>query len=490
MATVKFLKGDAAAYTAATKDPHTFYYVTDTNKVYLGTIELTTETSLSTDVANTKSTVTSATIGNQALYDAIQSMTGGAGSIAEQINAAITALVGNTYETGGTNGTIDADPATINGAIHMLKELIEANADDIDDLETIVGSDTLTTTAQTLTGAVNELKTGLTNAVSGAAVTLTKDTTVSGVAARYTLSQGGVALGTTIDIPKDMVVSSGEVVTLTEQQAQAIDPSFHAGTYIKLTIANATSDELYIPADALVDEYTAAQNATQVQVAINNRVISATIVAGSVGTTELANGAVTTDKLGSKAVTSAKLSDAVNASLANADSALQASDITTGTANGTISVDGSDVSVHGLGTAAYTATTAYATAAQGALADSALQAADITEGSTNGTIAVDGTDVAVHGLGSAAYTSSSAYATAAQGDLADSAVQSITTGSANGTISVDGSNVAVYGLGSAAYTASSAYDPAGSASTAQTNAYNYTDTALTWGSISSSQSSV
>lgn len=47
----------------------------------------------------------------------------------------------------------------------------------------------------------------------------------------------------------------------------------------------------------------------------------------------------------------------------------------------------------------------------------------ITTGTTNGTIAVDGTDVAVFGLGSAAYTNSDAYATAAQGALADTAVQ-------------------------------------------------------------------
>lgn len=54
----------------------------------------------------------------------------------------------------------------------------------------------------------------------------------------------------------------------------------------------------------------------------------------------------------------------------------------------------------------------FATAAQGALADSALQKADITTGSANGTIAVEGEDVAVKGLGSAAFTESSAYATA------------------------------------------------------------------------------
>lgn len=44
----------------------------------------------------------------------------------------------------------------------------------------------------------------------------------------------------------------------------------------------------------------------------------------------------------------------------------------------------------------------YATAEQGTKADSALQKADITEGLTNGTISVKGEDVSVHGLGTAA----------------------------------------------------------------------------------------
>lgn len=48
-------------------------------------------------------------------------------------------------------------------------------------------------------------------------------------------------------------------------------------------------------------------------------------------------------------------------------------------------------------------------------------------GSANGTIAIDGTDVAVKGLGSAAYTASSAYATAAQGTKADNAVPNTRT---------------------------------------------------------------
>jgi hypothetical protein len=57
----------------------------------------------------------------------------------------------------------------------------------------------------------------------------------------------------------------------------------------------------------------------------------------------------------------------------------------------------------------------YATAAQGAKADTALQAADIVTGSANGSIAVKGVDVAVKGLGSAAFTEATAYDAAGVG---------------------------------------------------------------------------
>ena len=78
------------------------------------------------------------------------------------------------------------------------------------------------------------------------------------------------------------------------------------------------------------------------------------------------------------------------------------------------------------------------------------------EGSTNGAFSVtpsggSAISVKVHGLGSAAYTNSNAYATAAQGTKADSAVQTVAAGTANGTIAVDGKNVAVTGLKALAY---------------------------------------
>lgn len=55
-----------------------------------------------------------------------------------------------------------------------------------------------------------------------------------------------------------------------------------------------------------------------------------------------------------------------------------------------------------------------------------LPVTSVTEGATNGAIAVNGADVNVHGLGSAAYTETSAYATAAQGTTADQVFAALT----------------------------------------------------------------
>lgn len=125
----------------------------------------------------------------------------------------------------------------------------------------------------------------------------------------------------------------------------------------------------------------------------------------------------------------------------------------TGTANGTIAVDGNDVSVKGLGSAAFENTTAFDSAGSASAAETSAK----------------------NYAKSYADSLAPNYATAAQGALADTAVQTIQTGTNNGTISVDGTDVAVKGLGSAAYTPSSDYDASGSASTAETNAKNYAD---------------
>lgn len=84
----------------------------------------------------------------------------------------------------------------------------------------------------------------------------------------------------------------------------------------------------------------------------------------------------------------ADLASAVQTSLGKADTALQTHQtIATGSGNGTIAVAGKDVAVKGLLSAAYTESTAYATAAQGTKADNAMPK---TGGTFTGPITLSG----------------------------------------------------------------------------------------------------
>jgi len=90
----------------------------------------------------------------------------------------------------------------------------------------------------------------------------------------YVLKKGNDTEIGKIDIPKDLVVTSGSVITAT-----AADTGCVVGEkYIKLMIVNQTAP-LYIAVKDLVDVYTAEQNAAEVQLAIDaNNEISASIV--------------------------------------------------------------------------------------------------------------------------------------------------------------------------------------------------------------------
>ena len=201
-----------------------------------------------------------------------------------------------------------------------------------------------------LVSAINEVRASIEAGGTGSVVTVT-ESTPSGYAKSYTIKQGSSTVGV-INIPKDMVVSSGDVETNPDGQPQ--------GTYLVLTLANATSDKVYINVGKLVDLYTAKQAAAQVQLSINpvTREISASIVAGSIGSTELAANAVTLAKIADGAVSYQKLDSALQALISGK---LGAGSITTGQSDGSIAVNGTDVPVKGLGTAAYKAASDFAT---------------------------------------------------------------------------------------------------------------------------------
>ena len=172
---------------------------------------------------------------------------------------------------------------------------------------------------------------------------ITKDETSANYAAVYHLTKDGVNTGVAINIPKDMVVKSGTVEVNPSGQA--------AGTYLVLTLANATEDKVYINVGSLIEYVTSGSaESDMVVVAVSeDHKVTATITDGS--------------------ITKAKLEAGVQTSLNKADSALQKADIVTGSANGTIAVDGSDVEVKGLGTAAYKEASAFDAAGAAAAVD-------------------------------------------------------------------------------------------------------------------------
>ena len=181
------------------------------------------------------------------------------------------------------------------------------------------------------------------------------DTATEGMSASYQLTKNGAVVGAVIDIPKDMVVQSGSVQTFAAGELPA--GVAEAGTYIVLVLANATSDKLYIKVDSLI-EYVTSGSAEGDMVFINidpkTHKVTASITDGS--------------------VTEAKLAKAVTDKLALASSAVQ--EVKAGTANGTIAVDGADVAVTGLKSAAYAESNAFDAAGTADGVKTALEGTD------------------------------------------------------------------------------------------------------------------
>ena len=123
------------------------------------------------------------------------------------------------------------------------------------------------------------------------------ETATAGMSASYQLTKDGTGVGAVIDIPKDMVVSSGRVVTNPD--------ATHTGTFLELTLANATNDKVYINVSSLI-EYVTSGSKTGDMVVVDvsaDHKVTATITDGT--------------------ITKAKLASAVQTSLGKADTAIQ-----------------------------------------------------------------------------------------------------------------------------------------------------------------------
>lgn len=423
---VKFLRGTSTAFKAiAAPDNKTFYYLTDTDELYLGKQLLSNHPEV------------------------------------ETLKKAL-----DTYKTNN-----DTRVKTVEDNIGTIGDFAEVGA--------------------TVSAAIVKLANDIKNTQSAGAVTVSTETTTEGMSKSYTFSQNGKQI-TVIDIPKDMVVSSGEVV----KDPKGQEP----GTYICLTLANATQDKIYINVAGLVDIYTAAEGATEVQLAFggaNGHEVSATLVDGGVSTDKIADAAVTTGKIADKNVTKAKLEQAVQDSLGKADSAVQT--VAEGTVNGEILVDGEGVKVHGLGSAAYQNSEVFDGAGTAAgvktelLGDETTPAAETIRGVKKAVEGATGKITALETKVNDALGDGGNVATQIETAIGKlDAVKTAATGKAiNKITQVDGviteiGELDVAGLIATAKTEAveaAAADATTKAGTAESNAKAYVDTAMTWGTF-------
>ena len=293
------------------------------------------------------------------------------GNLADKVTKLETATNKNTEDIKTVKATAD-NAVVANGAITAATDFSVVKYD----------AKGLVTEGKVLTAAEVPGLSALETKVNKIGVTA-KETANAGYLKSYTFT-GPNGTPIDIDIPKDLVVTKGEIVKEGKD------------TFIQLTIANQVAP-VKINVKDLVDVYTAQANAAQVQLAISGtNEISATIKPGSIAKTDLATAVQESlDKADAAAPQSAL--DAANAEITKIKADVAAHGVKSVTASGTGYVTASAVTDDaGVATITVASTDALATAVTAAT--SALQAGDVTAGTGMLTLNVKGTPVTVpHG---------------------------------------------------------------------------------------------
>lgn len=141
-------------------------------------------------------------------------------------------------------------------------------------------------------------------------VTITKQSTAdTGYAATYVIAQGGSALGTKINIPKDLLLQSASVETVgaTPDAIETANNLSTGDSYIKLVANTVDGDQSQTPLVIPIDDIFDLQTADESTITLSNGVFS--VKASGISTTHLADSSVTTAKIDSKAVTAGKIAD-------------------------------------------------------------------------------------------------------------------------------------------------------------------------------------
>ena len=281
--------------------------------------------------------------GDAALQAALNAEVARATGVEEAIAADVTALDGRLTTAEGNIADITKQDGIIDTKVSALKATLEGDENSTKDSATIAGAkkytDALNAELKTIAksgkaedvtvadvegkleatnveDALKEIISKISGAQEAGAVSVVKDENAGDYAAVYHVQQNGINVGVPINVPKDYLVKSAEIKECVEEGVPAVN--LHVGDkYIDFVInsvnGSGNEDHIYLRVQDLIDDFTVAANATEVQLALTaERELSASLV----------NGGVSTDKLADKAVTLAKLSEELQTWKAGIDTAI------------------------------------------------------------------------------------------------------------------------------------------------------------------------
>lgn len=168
---------------------------------------------------------------------------------AEKVSLNYDCYVGDQYGAEATSHSVDIPVASETQAGIVTAE----------DKKAITNLDTTYAKKADIDKSIKDLSDSIATGETNAIVSLAENSPTA-YAKSYVLSQGNKQIGT-INIPKDMVVSSGSLKTVTS----ADNPYTGAKVgdkYIDLVISNVANDHIYIPVSDLIDTYLAGNGLT------------------------------------------------------------------------------------------------------------------------------------------------------------------------------------------------------------------------------------
>lgn len=383
---VKFLRGTAQAYAnLLTKDSMTFYYTTDTNQLYIGNVKLSDNEEIAAAVARIATN-------EEAIADLredINALIGGegGGSIQDMIDASIAE---SEEKTNGLITGLEGRVATIEGdylkkadkdevaaAAKAAQDAADAAQGEIDALEEKVGTVPADKTVVQM--------------IADAQEAATYDDTA--LAARVTKNE------------QDLATLNGEGEGSVKK---TVDDALNKFA------TDVSNDEVVNTFKELVD-YVAdhGPEAAEMAGAIAANTASISALDAKVGT--LPEGATVTNVVAyvDQQVAAVDFSDEI------ATAKQEAIDTAAGDATSKANTAEQNAKNYADGLASN-----YATAEQGAKADTAVQS--VVAGDNNGTIKVDGTEVKVTGLGTAAYAAAGDFDAAGSASTAEANAKAYT----------------------------------------------------------------